>query len=197
VSTCQPCGPHLVVLPRVPSCPAFGTSQLLMSRRGPLNLRISECVMCDEALIQWSSLNLDPMTILSPRDFATSRLGAPNLWALTLRTFEFTKPTLRLLRHFCRSFDCCHLSSSDGRLRSNLAFSGLLMSSVPTSCPQDSRTPKCRNPDTNLFWDFCSTYEGLNLELLSTDLTAVAYSERDPTAQNLFSSACSSTAPWT
>jgi hypothetical protein len=35
-----------------------------------------------------------------------SRLGASNLWALTLRTSEFA-----------RSLDLCHLSSSDGRLR--------------------------------------------------------------------------------
>jgi hypothetical protein len=96
--------PHLVVLPRVPSCPDFGTSRLLMSRRGPLNLRTSKCAMCDEALIQWSSLDLDPMTILAPHNFATLRLGAPNLWALTLRTSEFTI-----------SLDLCHLSSSDGR----------------------------------------------------------------------------------
>jgi hypothetical protein len=37
--------------------------------------------------------------------------------------------------------------------------------------------------------DFRSAYEGLNLELLSTDLTVVGYSERDPMAQNLFGSA--------
>jgi hypothetical protein len=67
----------------------------------------------------------------------------------------------------------------------------------PDFRPPDSRTPECRNPDTILLRDFRSAYEGLNLELLSTDLTAVGYSERDPMAQNLFGSVRSSTAPWT
>jgi hypothetical protein len=56
VSTCQPRGPHLVVLPHV-----------LSDRLSALRY---------------------------------SRFGAPNLWALTLRTSEFA-----------RSLDLCHLSS--------------------------------------------------------------------------------------
>jgi hypothetical protein len=62
------------------------------------------------------------------------------------------------------------------------------------------RTPELPNveiPDTILLRDFRSAYEGLNLEQLSTDLTAVGYSEQDPTAQNLFSLCAPPAAPWT
>jgi hypothetical protein len=79
VSACQPRGPHLVVLPRVHTrASALGTSRLLMSRRGSLNLRTSEGAMrAMKLLIQRSSLDLDPMAILAPRDFATRDLEHP------------------------------------------------------------------------------------------------------------------------
>ena len=47
----------------------------------------------------------------------------------------------------------------------------------PDSRPSDSQTPERQIPDTILLQDFLSTYEGLNLELRSTDLMAIDYSE--------------------
>ena len=47
----------------------------------------------------------------------------------------------------------------------------------PDSHPLDSQTPKHQILNTILLRDFRSAYEGLNLKLLSTDLTVVGYSE--------------------
>jgi hypothetical protein len=92
MSTCQPCGPHLVVLPHVHTrASALGTSRLLMSRRGSLNVRSSEGVMHTmKLLIQWSSLDLDLMAILAPREFATHNLEHP-----TSRLSSYEPPSLR------------------------------------------------------------------------------------------------------
>jgi hypothetical protein len=94
-----------MVLPHVPLCLSswhFTTREVEYNSFQPPNPRMRDTM---GFLIQWSSHDLYPMTILASRDFATSRLGAPNSWALTLRTSEFA-----------RSLDLCHLSSSDGWL---------------------------------------------------------------------------------
>jgi len=106
VFTCQshgppPCGsatcPHSCLDSR-----HFPTSDV---KRIPFNLRIPECM-------KYNGFP-DPMVLLQhgsdgyplSSQFFYSRIGAPNLWALTLRTSEFA-----------RSLDLCHLSSSDGQL---------------------------------------------------------------------------------
>jgi hypothetical protein len=48
---------------------------------------------------------------------------------------------------------------------------------ILNSHPPESQTLKRRIPDTIILRDFCSAYEGLKLDLLSTDLTAIGYSE--------------------
>jgi hypothetical protein len=63
---------------------------------------------------------------------------------------------------------------------SDLSPLGFLMSSAWTLVLRTPELPNAEIPDTILLRDFRSAYEGLNLELLSTDLTAVGYSERDP-----------------
>jgi hypothetical protein len=68
-----------VVLPHVHTRALnLNTLRLLMSRRGSLNLRTFEGTMCTmKLLIQWSSLDLDLMTILAPHNFSTRDLENP------------------------------------------------------------------------------------------------------------------------
>jgi hypothetical protein len=97
-------------LSRVLSCSALGTSLLATWSTQPLgsylaNLRVRKISgSLPPVLLGWTT-----QILLRLRH---SRLGASNLWALTLRTSEFA-----------RSLDLRHLSSSDGRLRSFCPYS--------------------------------------------------------------------------
>jgi hypothetical protein len=55
----------------------FATSDVEKRSSQPVNLRMHDTR--EEALIQWSSYDLDPMVILAPCDFATRDLEHPTL----------------------------------------------------------------------------------------------------------------------
>jgi hypothetical protein len=74
-------------------------------------------------------------TLLAISQLRHSRLGAPNLWALTLRTSEFA-----------RSLDLCHLSSSDGRLRFSRDFATREVEGLPSLNPDREDLATCALP---------------------------------------------------
>jgi hypothetical protein len=79
----------------------FATSDVETRSSQPLNLRIHETH--DEALIQQSSLDPDPMDVSSPPNFATHELEHPTLGLSPCEPLSSRDPNPRSLRHFIDS----------------------------------------------------------------------------------------------